>query len=385
MIHPFADETRRLLASTIPCRYGIRKPMKFSHLLAPPAAGRHTRLTPMTPKYVGIVCTLGLCLACGRPSNRTGSNASASASAMHASSPRASAERAPSLPEPTRLAKMAISAYNTSLALDDEAVYLLTTNAAYRLVAGQPQQGIELDLGIGATLTQSAFIFWSKGAIWSAPKQGGVTRQLARFPHQLQYFVASGESFAWVDRSDDGLYTIQTLSGRRPRILVSFTGEISALNMIGELVYFVHRPTDGSWRIGSVRITGGEPAYSTERKGRTPAMLTGSDYIYYYDVDKSEIQKLLPDLHQEELQLEKFVCSPINVASRIYCGCVEGLFEVSKEDHKPRVLMHGRRGSITNIRSNSKLVAWTFDAGPEMLAVDMLPVVGLGDKAAAKP
>jgi hypothetical protein len=293
---------------------------------------------------------------------------------MNSSSPRASAERAPSLPEPTRLAKMAVSAYSTSLALDDDAVYLLTSNAAYRLVAGEPQQGIELDLGVGAVLTQSAFIFWSKGAIWSAPKQGGATRQIAKFPHQPQYFVASGDSFAWVDRSDEGLYTIQTLSGRKPRSLVSSTAEISALNMIGDSVYFVQRPTDGSWRIGSVRITGGEPAYSNERKGRTPAMLTGSDDIYYYDVDKSEIRKLLPDLHQEELQLEKFVCSPINVASRIYCGCVEGLFEVSKEDKTPRVLMHGRRGSITNIRANSKLVAWIFDAGPELLAVDMLPV-----------
>ncbi len=339
----------------------------------------------MTPKYVGITCALGLCLGCGRQSNRTESNASASASATHSGSPRASAERAPSLPEPTRLAKMPISAYRTSLALDDEAVYLLTTNAAYRLVPGQPQQGIELDLGIGATLTQSAFIFWSKGAIWSAPKNGGVTRQIARFPHQPQYFVTSGESFAWVNQSDDGLYTIQTLSGPKPRVLVSSTGEISALNMIGESVYFVQRPTDGTWRIGSVRITGGEPAYSTERKGRTPAMLTGSDYIYYYDVDKSEIRKLLPDLHQEELELRDFVCSPINVASRIYCGCVEGLFEVSKEDHKPRVRMYGRRGSITNIRSNAKLVAWTFDAGPEMLAVEMLPVAALDGKAAARP
>jgi hypothetical protein len=335
----------------------------------------------MTLRTVGIAWILGLCLACGRKSNNAASKASASA--VSSNSTRISEERA-SLPEPTRLAKMAISAYSTSLALDDDAVYLLTSNAAYRLVAGQPQQGIELDLGVGAVLTQSAFIFWSKGAIWSAPKNGGVTHKLAIFPHQLQYFVTSGDSFAWVDRSDEGLYTIQTLSARRPRILVSSTGEISALNMIGDYVYFVHRPTDGSWRIGSIRIAGGDPSYSTERKGRTPAMLTGSDNIYYYDVDKSEIRKLLPDLHQEELQLEKFVCSPINVASRIYCGCVEGLSEVSKEDKKPRVLMYGRRGSITNIKANSKLVAWTVDAGPELLAVDMLPVE-LDRKAATKP
>ena len=334
----------------------------------------------MTLGDVRIACIVGLCIACGRKTNGIESNASASA--VHSSSTRASEERAPSLLGPTRLMKLPISAYSTSLALDDDAVYLLTSNAAYRLVAEKPAQGIELELGIGAVLTQSAFIFWSKGAIWSAPKVGGVTRQIAKFPHQLQYFVTSGDAFAWVDRSDQGLYTIQTLEGRKPGVLVSSTREISALNMIQDSVYFVQRMTDTSWRIGSVRVAGGEPVYSSEHKGPTPAMLTGSDDIYYYAMDKSEVRRLLPSLQSEETLLKNFVCSPINVASRIYCGCVEGLFEVSKEQRKPRVLVYGRPGSITNIRANSKLVAWTVDTGPEMLAVDMLPTISsaaLGD------
>ena len=328
----------------------------------------------MVKKNLAIACMLGLGLACGRRSNRTEGNASASA--IRSNSPPTTGARAPDRLEPTRLTKMAVSAYSTSLALDDNAVYLLTTNAAYRMVAGQPVQGIELDLGIGAVLTPSAFIYWSKGNIWRAPKEGGQARTLAKFPHQLQYFVNWGDSFAWVDRSDEGLYTIQTLKGTKPRTLVSSTGEISALDMIDESVYFVQRPTDGSWRIGSVRVTSGEIEYSAERKGRTPSMLTGSDDIYYYDVDKSEIRRLLPNLRGEETVLTKFVCSPINAANRIYCGCVEGLFDVSKETRKARVLVYGRQGSITNIKANDKLVAWTVDAGPNMLAVDMLPALG---------
>jgi len=279
---------------------------------------------------------------------------------------------------------MPVSAYGTSLALDDDAVFLLTSNAAYRLVAGQPAQGIELDLGVGAVLTSSAFIFWSKGAIWRAPKEGGLARSIAKFPHQLQYFVSWGDSFAWVDRSDEGLYTIQTLKGAKPRVLVSSTGEISGLNMINDSVYFVQRPTDTSWRVGSVRTTGGEPSYSNERKGRTPAMLTGSDNLYFYNLDTSEIRKLPLDLNNEEVLLKNFVCSPVNASDRIYCGCVEGLFEVSKESRKPRVLVFGRPGSITNIRANSKLVAWTVDTGPNKLAVDMLPAHADSD-ARAKP
>ncbi len=327
----------------------------------------------MTLGDVRIACIVGFCLACGRKTNSTESNASAAA--VHSSSARASDERAPSLREPTRLTKMAISAYSTSLALDDEGVYLLTSNAAYRLVPEKPAQGIELELGTGAVLTQSAFIFWSKGAIWSAPKDGGITRQIAKFPHQLQYFVTSGDAFAWVNRSDEGLYTIQSLEGRKPRVLVSSMGELSALNMIQDSVYFVQRATDTSWRVGSIRIAGGEPNYSSEHKGPTPAMLAGLDDIYYYALEKSEIRKLLPNLQSEETLLENFVCSPINVANRIYCGCVEGLFEVSKQQRKPRVLVYGQRGSITTIKANSKFIAWTVNAGPNMLAVDMLPAL----------
>ena len=109
----------------------------------------------MTLGDVRIACIVGLCLACGRKTNGIESNASASA--VHSSSTRASEERAPSLLRPTRLMKLPISAYSTSLALDDDAVYLLTSNAAYRLVAEKPAQGIELELGIGAVLTRTNF------------------------------------------------------------------------------------------------------------------------------------------------------------------------------------------------------------------------------------
>jgi hypothetical protein len=251
---------------------------------------------------------------------------------------------------------------------------LLASNAAYRLVAGQPAQGIELDLGVGDVLTRASFVFWSKGTIWSAPKEGGATRQIANFPHRPQYFVTSGESFAWVDRSEEGLYTIQTLEGREPRVLVSSSTELSALHMIGDAVYFVQRTTERTWRIGVVRITGdGAPEYEAERRGRTPALLTGAGDVYYYDVDKLEIRRLSSDGHGESVIHQNVVCSPIHAASEIYCGSVEGLFQVSKETHQPRVLSYGRPGFITNIRSNSKHVVWTVDIGPEALAVDMLP------------
>ena len=268
---------------------------------------------------------------------------------------------------------MPISAYSASVALDDDAVYLMTSNAAYRLVDGEPVHGLQLELGIGPVLTRSAFVFWSKGSVWSAPKQGGVTRELGKFAHQPQYFVASGDSLAWVDQTEEGLYTIQTFAGRKPRVLVSSTGEIRALDMIGDAVYFVQRPADDSFRIGVVRLDGSAPEYGTTRKGRAPSQLSGSDGLYYFVLDTSRILQLSLDLRREEVQQRDLVCSPIDVSDRIYCGCVEGLFEVSKGAHQPRVLSYGRPGSITSISSNEKAVAWVVDLGPGQLAVDTLP------------
>jgi hypothetical protein len=321
-----------------------------------------------------LVCLLALCSSCERR-QKPGPSEVAPA-ARDAGKAQSVKEPGPALPQPVRLTELSISAYRASLALDEEAIYLLTSSAAYRLVAGQPAQGLALDLGVGATLTRSSIVFWSKGGIWSAPKQGGVTRELAKLPRPPQYFVASGDSFVWVAQSDEGLYTIQTLKDRAPRVLVSSEEELSALNVIDGSVYFVHRPSAGSWRIGRVGVSGGEPAYSAPRNGRRPALLSGSDDLYYYDVDRSETLRLLPDLRQEQSVLKNFVCSPIHANASIFCGCVEGLFEVSKASHEPRVLVHDRPGLITNINANSKVVAWTVDTGPDKLAVDMLPLPG---------
>ena len=316
----------------------------------------------MIGKRVSLACIASLLFACGRESKPAPVRSTAPAST-----------EAPSPTTPKRLTTLPGSAYRVSLALDDDAVYLMTSNAAYRLVDGEPTHGLLLDLGVGPVLTRTSFVFWSNGVIWSAPKEGGDAHELAKFPHQPQYFVSSGEAFAWVDQSDDGLYTIQTLNAGTPRVLLSSMGEIRALDMIGDVVYFVQRPVDDSWRIGSVQRDGGEPQFAVTKKGRAPSQLTGSDGIYYFDLDTRRIFKLSLDLRQEDVQLTDLVCSPIQASTRIYCGCVEGLFDVSKDTHQPRVLVHDRPGSITNVASNSKAVAWTVDIGSEQLAVDLLP------------
>jgi hypothetical protein len=102
-------------------------------------------------------------------------------------------------------------------------------------------------------------------------------------------------------------------------------------------------------------------------------MLSGSEHIYFYTLDGSEVRSVSLDLQQEEVLQRNLVCSPLSVSMAIYCGCVEGLFEVSKRTKRPLVLVNGVAGSITNIVSNSKMIAWTVDLGPNTVGVDMLP------------
>ena len=276
--------------------------------------------------------------------------------------------------EPIVLVKLPISAYATALALDNDAAYLMTPNAAYHLVAGQQPQVIELELGNGPVLAGDAFVYWHDGAIWRTPKMGGQSRAIAELSHQPQYFVTAAENLAWVDRRDNGLYTIQSLDGREPHVLVKSDGELSALNMIGNTIFFVRNAADNSWRIGKVQVTGGDVEYAAPRHGPTPSLLTGTEHIIYWDLDSSEIRMLPPDLKREETWLQGFVCSPSYESGNIYCGCVEGLFEVRAARHEPNVLSYGRHETITFIRASSKHVVWTVDEGPNQLAVNMLPV-----------
>lgn len=277
------------------------------------------------------------------------------------------------IPAPTRLTSLPISAYSTSLALDGDTIYLMTSNAAFRLVEGEPAHGIHLELGVGPAISRSAFVFWSNGVIWSVPKQGGDPRQLAKFPHQPQYFVAAGETVAWLDQSEEGVYTIHTLDGRETRALLSSNGELRGMTMIDDALYFVQRPQPTTWRIGVIPLGGAEPHYGPPHKGRAPSQLTGTTSVYYYDLDRQQIIKVSPDLAHEETELADVVCSPIHASNRVYCGSVEGLFEVSDRTHRPRVLAANRPGSITSVISSDKRVVWTVDLGADQLAVDSLP------------
>jgi hypothetical protein len=337
----------------------------------------HTRSVSMPiTKRLMIASALTLLLSCSRGSHKPQSELAISRSALPTSNPSYSGANEPQdkVVAPTRLVSLPVSAYSTFLGLDGELAYLFTRTAAYCLAPGKPPQKIELDLGIGPVLADSGIVFWSKGAIWNASKDGSAVWRVAALSRQPEYFVASSAGIAWLDRAEDSLFRIQSLDGQKPRVLVADQGEISALNMVHDWVFFVLRAKDNSWRIGRVHVARGEPQYTDSRTGPTPAMLAGTEDVVYYHMDRSEIRQLSLDLKSEHVWLKDFVCSPIWEATNIYCARVEGLFKVVATSRQAKFLWSGRRETVTMIRANSKQVVWTVDTGPDQLAVDMLRV-----------
>jgi hypothetical protein len=325
----------------------------------------------MVRRSFGVACAASVLFvfACSRaetPPERTTQRPLGTTSLAQAPAPAA---------QPTRLIELATSAYPTSLALDGEAIYLLSPDAAYRLVPGEPPRRLEIALGFAATLTRSAFVHWSEGKLLSTPKSGGPSKVLARVSTPPQALVASGEAFAWVTRDDAGSYTLVTVEGNEPRVLFASRGELSALHLIDSSLYFLERPVEADWRVGVVPLGGGEPRFRPTRRGRRPALLTGTDAIFYYDVDAFQIRRLTLDLRDDEPVMSKVVCTPLAAAADVYCASVEGLFVVAPSTGTPSILSAGRAGTITFVVADARWVAWTVDLGPNRLGIDLLPAV----------
>ncbi len=277
----------------------------------------------------------------------------------------------PVLRAPVELLRLPISAYRPTLKVMDDAVYLLTEHAAYRVAAGGATQRFDLELGVGATVTDSWYVFWSDGAVQRAPKLGGKAQRVFSLPEAPQYFVGSRDDFAWLARSRDGGFSIQIPTGNQPKTLLSAGGAITALTLLQGFAFFVEA-SGGSWRIGAVREPG-SPKYAAVKSGRPPSMLvTDGEALFYYDGERSQIVKLAPDLQSERVWVGSVICSPIAVAGAAYCGSVEGLYSVSQSAPAPHMLSLNQTSLVTALSADKTRVAWLRDTGPEQLSLELL-------------
>ncbi len=327
----------------------------------------------MTSRRLGVLACFALLNACSRtPEPATDGGNTRSTNEVAASS-RSSA---PQAPVPTKTATTLFtadsSAYAARLALDDDAVYLFTSGAAYRLVPGHPPERRELDLGLTPALAGDHLVYWSKGALWRAPKRGGAASMLAKLPREPERLSASGERFAWLESSPDRRFGIWTLDGSRPREIVAPQGHVAALTLLDDQVFFVEELPGTAYRLGVVPLSGGEPRYSPEKKGRTPAMLAAAGEVFFYDGPTRSVRRASPDLARERVIARGVICSPLAAAERVYCAQPAGLLELPAEGGPARVLSAARSGAITSVVASANRVAWLVDRGADRLAVETL-------------
>lgn len=286
--------------------------------------------------------------------------------------PAPAVSRRPAPAGPQSLLFLPTSAYQASIAMDDDAVYVLTGTAVHRIVVGQTTVSFPRELGSAAVLTSHGIAFWSKGKLFEAPKTAGEPRVLGSVPRSPQRLAASGERLAWID-SAAGKLSVQTLDVDQPRQLYAAAGALDAIAMLGDDVFFVERLSPTAWHIGRVGVQGGEPSFTAEKRGRSPSQLVGfGDALHFQDPSGYRVLELSRGLGHERVLARDLVCSPLAVWEQVYCAQVEGLVQVPGGGRPPRLLAPNARGLITAMAANSSAIAWISDAGPDQLTVKLL-------------
>ncbi len=293
------------------------------------------------------------------------------------------------LPAPTQLLTLPSSAYQASLYADDEAIELLTGTAAHRLEPGKEPLTRAIDLGFAATVTRKNYVYWSQGALWSEPRSASKptpATKLGALPDQPQRIVAdiAGDEFAILVHADGSHDAIAQLDRQRSKVLYTSSDSIDALTMIGDALYFVERRGDAGFRVGRVKLAGGELIFSSDKTGRSPALLRGTKDLVYYDGARRNVLSVSLDLQHERTLAQDFICSPLAALANVYCSTMEGIFELSATEN-PRQVVPASRKLITNLAVNSERLVFITDIGAQGQDRLALYAVPLPNAAAMPP
>lgn len=319
-------------------------------------------MTRIAHCFVAAAVALSACRRVEEPPGQLRLAASASA-----------ATPAPSLPPlPTRLEVSELltlpsSPYQAALFVDGEVIELLAGTAAYRLIPGKPPLRTELDLGFAATVTRQAYVYWSKGAIWSAERAGSgsaAPKLLVRVAEQPQRLVANaaGTELAWLEHFAGSRYAIAKRDGNVAKRLYTSSGSIDALVLSEDVAFFVERPSSAGWRVGRLALDTGAATFTAESTGRWPAMLGAARELFYYAGSRREVVSLSLDLQREHVLAKDFVCSPLVAASQVYCANLDGIFELTASG-APRQLVAGSRRVVASLAADERRLAFVSDVG----------------------
>jgi len=349
--------------------------------------GRHrspTRVVPPNPRDTRARNAAVACLAmlatvgCGRSNEaRAHKNHGASSASAVAQEAPSAAGRIGVLPPAKHLLSTDGSAYSSGLASDDERIYLLTKDAAFRLAPDKAPERRPLPLGTSSVVTRDDIVYWFEGALRSVPKAGGEATLVAKLEHMPRQLVASRERVAWLSKDDAG-FAIEAPDTTGVRRLYATTAYLATMALDDEAAYFVERAPDRSWRLGKVSLSGGPHRFTSARLGRTPAMLVVARALYYYDGPSRTVRRVSLDLDREDVIANDVICSPLAVAEHVYCAQPAGILELGSTGNSRRVLAMPEGATITALSATQRWLAWAADAGEGRLAVNAT-LVGTGD------
>lgn len=303
-----------------------------------------------------------------------------STSSADGSPPNPTSKTEPSTPPraPITLFTAQLSAYATSLALDDEAIYLFSKDSVHRVIPGHPVSRWALDLGVTAALLEEHFIYWSSGALRRAPKRGGEPSLLAKLEDTPQKIVSSGDRFAWMSRKESEetgeQFFLRTLDGAQTKTLYSTSRPIVSIHLEGEQLIFAERLEQNQYHLGAVSLSGGPVTFTAPRAGRAPSMLTsaGGD-LFYYEGQTLSVRRLSTSLTQEQIVIRDLICSPLTVSTQIFCAEPGKIYRADLDVRTPQLLAENRR-PITALVASPKWVAWLVEEGAQRLALQLLPL-----------
>lgn len=304
-------------------------------------------------------------LGCSKPSTQQ----APSAEAQRASVTSASAEPAVRS-SPQSLHRLELSAYTSTLTADDEGIYVLSSHGAYRFIEGEPVARWAVELGDTPALTDRGFVYWLEGALRQVPKRGGPTEILARVPRAPRRLCASGKHLVW-EEQDEAASLLRTLDGSAPRTVYRGAGQIEALSLLDDQVYFVES-SGQKWRLGAVALSGGAARFTEPRGERAPAQLAAAGDVFYYDGPSSSVRRLPSDLSREDVVARDIICSPLAVADRVYCAQLSLLFDLARDGGRPRSLAPKRSGNVTALVATRTRVAWLLDVGDNRAELEVL-------------
>lgn len=292
--------------------------------------------------------------------------------------PPASTQGKPSisaLPAVTTLYSADTDAYGVHLFPHADGVVLATEDQLTLLQPGEPPQTRRVQLGPVAARQGDDLVFWRSGKLRkvSLSLASEKERDLVPLGRMPLFLLASDARVAWVDRDEQGSYSVQTLATLGKASVYRTQERIIACTLVDDTVFAISSTSPGHWKVAAVPLDGRAPTFTTERSSRPPSMLAvGKDGLYLYAGPLQGVLRLSFDLEREDSVMPGEICSPIAVSDRVLCARVGGLVELLPSVTTPRPLASEPTGPIANLVADDNHAYWITDTGTRGLALRSL-------------